>query len=90
MTLNIAWGEPLYPAGIIRQYKINIARFNDGQTLQLYANMSSLSASSTFEFYVNYSITVTPINDFGEGESGVMFVILSPEGSKMTKYIKYQ
>ena len=84
MTFNITWGEPLYPAGTIRQYKINIARFSDGSMMELYANMSSLSASSMFEFYVNYSITVTPINDFGEGESSIMFMILSPEGSKMT------
>ena len=58
--------------------------------MQLYANMSSLSASSMFEFYVNYSITVTPINDIGEGESSIMFMILSPEGSKMTYYIEYK
>ena len=79
MMLLIAWNEPLYPAGIIDRYEITL--FSD---LTLTVNTSNLSAKASFQYNVNYSISITPFNSFGQGETTTVFVIV-----RGTDYIIY-
>lgn len=78
MQLAIMWKEPLYPAGIIDRYTVVIAK--DG--LSLIVNSTNLSVVAAFDYYINYTISVTPINGFGSGNVSQIIMLVSPQGGK--------
>ena len=70
----------MFPAGIIINYTITVTQEDDNNIIELEVPTSSLRVTSQFEFFVEYNISIVPVNGFGDGESSVIVMTTSPEG----------
>ena len=70
----------MFAAGIIINYTISVTQEADNNIITLQVPTSSLRVTSKFEFFVEYNISIVPINGFGAGESSVIVMTTSPEG----------
>ena len=70
----------MFPAGIIINYTITVTQEDDDDIIILEVPTSSLRVTSQFEFFVEYNISIVPINGFGDGDSSMIIMTTSPEG----------
>ena len=70
----------MFPAGIIINYTITVTQEDDNNIIELEVPTSSLRVTLEFEFFVEYDISIVPVNGFGDGESSMIVMTTSPEG----------
>ena len=76
MRLNISWGPPSYPAGIILKYEITLSISGK---ICLTVNTAELSVTAEFKYRVTYNIRITPCNSFGPGATNEIDMYVIPE-----------
>ena len=89
MNFTISWEKPRFPAGIISQYEVSVSQNQSTTILKLTVFSKGLQVSSGFEFFVEYTFSVVPVNGFGPGEVSNITMVTSPEGGMCELVKKY-
>ena len=83
LIVNISWGPPSNPNGVILGYNYGLMETNNLDVIIGYTNTALLSVEQSVMVapFTNYTATVVAFTSAGSGEP-VMEVTLSPEASK--------
>ena len=80
IMFNIAWNEPQFPAGVIESYNLSFSSEQEYTTFMVSSFLLEMSIS--FDFFVNYTVTVIAVNEFGLGEANTV-IMASPQGGML-------
>ena len=84
LVLNISWGEPVEPNGVITSYEVTVAQ-TDNSSAIVYTNdsltVTNVTQSVMVLPFTNYTVTVTASTSAGQGEE-VVTSFESPEAGR--------